>query len=86
MAGDLTWGVAQECAENPNCGPGLERVYGITRTQRFMRVRAHTSARELLNLPAANRARAKERLRFRVILHRAQPIDVTVAVAREPMP
>lgn len=29
VAGDLTWGVAQECAENPNCGPGLERVYGI---------------------------------------------------------
>ena len=29
VAGQLTWGVAQECAENPNCGPGLERVYGI---------------------------------------------------------
>ena len=29
VAGDLTWGVAQECADNPNCGPGLERVYGI---------------------------------------------------------
>ena len=29
VAEDLTWGVAQECAENPNCGPGLERVYGI---------------------------------------------------------
>lgn len=29
VAGDLRWGVAQECAENPNCGPGLERVYGI---------------------------------------------------------
>jgi osmoprotectant transport system substrate-binding protein len=29
VAGDLKWGVAQECAENPNCGPGLERVYGI---------------------------------------------------------
>jgi osmoprotectant transport system substrate-binding protein len=29
VANDLTWGVAQECAENPNCGPGLERVYGI---------------------------------------------------------
>lgn len=29
VAGDLTWGVAQQCAENPNCGPGLERVYGI---------------------------------------------------------
>lgn len=29
VAGDLTWGVAQECGENPNCGPGLERVYGI---------------------------------------------------------
>jgi len=29
VAADLRWGVAQECAENPNCGPGLERVYGI---------------------------------------------------------
>ena len=29
VAGDLRWGVAQECGENPNCGPGLERVYGI---------------------------------------------------------
>lgn len=29
VASDLRWGVAQECAENPNCGPGLERVYGI---------------------------------------------------------
>jgi glycine betaine/choline ABC-type transport system substrate-binding protein len=29
VAGDLSWGVAPECAENPNCGPGLERVYGI---------------------------------------------------------
>jgi len=29
VAGDLKWGVAQECGENPNCGPGLERVYGI---------------------------------------------------------
>jgi osmoprotectant transport system substrate-binding protein len=29
VAGDLRWGVAQECADNPNCGPGLERVYGI---------------------------------------------------------
>ncbi len=29
VADELTWGVAQECAENPNCGPGLERVYGI---------------------------------------------------------
>jgi osmoprotectant transport system substrate-binding protein len=29
VAGDLSWGVAQECGENPNCGPGLERVYGI---------------------------------------------------------
>lgn len=28
-ADQLTWGVAQECADNPNCGPGLERVYGI---------------------------------------------------------
>jgi osmoprotectant transport system substrate-binding protein len=29
VAGDLRWGVAQECGANPNCGPGLERVYGI---------------------------------------------------------
>ena len=29
VAGDLRWGVAQECGDNPNCGPGLERVYGI---------------------------------------------------------
>ena len=29
VADQLTWGVAQECAENPNCGLGLERVYGI---------------------------------------------------------
>jgi osmoprotectant transport system substrate-binding protein len=29
VADQLAWGVAQECAENPNCGPGLERVYGI---------------------------------------------------------
>ena len=29
VADELRWGVALECAENPNCGPGLERVYGI---------------------------------------------------------
>jgi osmoprotectant transport system substrate-binding protein len=29
VADQLTWGVAQECGDNPNCGPGLERVYGI---------------------------------------------------------
>ncbi len=29
VATELTWGVAQECGDNPNCGPGLERVYGI---------------------------------------------------------
>ncbi len=29
VAGELTWGVAQECADNPNCGPGLQEVYGI---------------------------------------------------------
>jgi osmoprotectant transport system substrate-binding protein len=29
VAEELRWGVAQECGENPNCGPGLERVYGI---------------------------------------------------------
>lgn len=29
VADQLTWGVAQECGENPNCGPGLQEVYGI---------------------------------------------------------
>ena len=29
VADQLTWGVAQECGENPNCGIGLEEVYGI---------------------------------------------------------
>lgn len=29
VATKLRWGVAQECADNPNCGPGLKRVYGI---------------------------------------------------------
>lgn len=29
VADQLRWGVAQECGDNPNCGPGLERVYGI---------------------------------------------------------
>lgn len=29
VATKLRWGVAQECADNPNCGPGLERVYDI---------------------------------------------------------
>lgn len=29
VADQLTWGVAPECGENPNCGLGLERVYGI---------------------------------------------------------
>jgi osmoprotectant transport system substrate-binding protein len=29
VAGDLTWGVAPECGENPNCGIGLEEIYGI---------------------------------------------------------
>lgn len=29
VAGDLRWGVAPECAENPNCGVGLEEIYGI---------------------------------------------------------
>ncbi|HEY6608381.1 MAG TPA: ABC transporter substrate-binding protein [Candidatus Limnocylindria bacterium] len=32
VAGDLRWGVALECADNPNCGPGLDRVYGIDLT------------------------------------------------------
>jgi osmoprotectant transport system substrate-binding protein len=30
VADQLTWGVAVECSDNPNCGPGLERVYGIS--------------------------------------------------------
>lgn len=29
VADQLAWGVALECADNPNCGPGLERVYDI---------------------------------------------------------
>ena len=29
VADQVTWGVAQECADNPNCGPGLQEVYGI---------------------------------------------------------
>jgi osmoprotectant transport system substrate-binding protein len=29
VAGELTWGVAPECGDNPNCGIGLEEVYGI---------------------------------------------------------
>lgn len=29
VADTLKWGVAQECAENPNCGIGLEEIYGI---------------------------------------------------------
>jgi osmoprotectant transport system substrate-binding protein len=29
VAGEVTWGVAPECGENPNCGIGLEEVYGI---------------------------------------------------------
>lgn len=29
VADQLTWGVAVECSDNPVCGPGLERVYGI---------------------------------------------------------
>ncbi|HUH17099.1 MAG TPA: ABC transporter substrate-binding protein [Methylomirabilota bacterium] len=29
VADQLAWGVALQCADNPNCGPGLERVYGI---------------------------------------------------------
>lgn len=29
VANELTWGVAPECGENPNCGIGLEEVYGI---------------------------------------------------------
>ncbi|HET7645315.1 MAG TPA: ABC transporter substrate-binding protein [Candidatus Limnocylindria bacterium] len=29
VADQLTWGVAVECGDNPNCGPGLKEVYGI---------------------------------------------------------
>ncbi|HUF06612.1 MAG TPA: ABC transporter substrate-binding protein [Candidatus Binatia bacterium] len=29
VADELTWGVALECTDNPNCGPGLKEVYGI---------------------------------------------------------
>ncbi len=29
VADQLAWGVALQCADNVNCGPGLERVYGI---------------------------------------------------------
>ena len=29
VAGDLTWGLPPECADNPSCGPGLNEVYGI---------------------------------------------------------
>lgn len=29
VAGDLVWGLAPACPENPACGPGLNDVYGI---------------------------------------------------------
>ena len=29
VAGDLVWGLATGCPENPLCGPGLQEVYGI---------------------------------------------------------
>jgi osmoprotectant transport system substrate-binding protein len=29
VAGDLVWGLAPACGENPACGPGLNDVYGI---------------------------------------------------------
>lgn len=29
VAGELTWGLPPECADNPVCGPGLLEVYGI---------------------------------------------------------
>ena len=29
VAGDLSWGLPPECADNPSCGPGLNEVYGI---------------------------------------------------------
>jgi osmoprotectant transport system substrate-binding protein len=33
VADQLTWGVAVECTDNPNCGPGLNEVYGIDLAQ-----------------------------------------------------
>lgn len=29
VADQLVWGLAPACADNPNCGPGLNEVYGI---------------------------------------------------------
>lgn len=29
VADQLVWGIAPACADNPNCGPGLNEVYGI---------------------------------------------------------
>ena len=29
VAGDLVWGLASGCPDNPVCGPGLKEVYGI---------------------------------------------------------
>jgi osmoprotectant transport system substrate-binding protein len=29
VADQLTWGLPAECGENPACGPGLKKVYGI---------------------------------------------------------
>jgi osmoprotectant transport system substrate-binding protein len=29
VAGDLVWGIASGCPDNPACGPGLNDVYGI---------------------------------------------------------
>jgi osmoprotectant transport system substrate-binding protein len=29
VAGDLSWGLPPECADNASCGPGLNDVYGI---------------------------------------------------------
>ncbi|MGH2427695.1 MAG: glycine betaine ABC transporter substrate-binding protein [Candidatus Limnocylindria bacterium] len=33
VADQLVWGLAPECGENPNCGPGLNEVYGIDISQ-----------------------------------------------------
>ena len=33
VAGDLVWGLAPGCPDNPVCGPGLKEVYGIDISQ-----------------------------------------------------
>ena len=56
VAGDLTWGVAPECGENPVCG-GLERVYGIdfarSRPRRSLRARGIAEALNASNIDVA---------------------------------